>query len=269
MSNLSKRNIIDEFNIFKMRTCDKKLKDIQNFRANPEDTECNNIDWVIRVGDGSNFVNSSKYCKWGFKSRQSCFTYFRSHVKRGDYLWFVVNKKTPHPDFLPSQLIGSAIYKDMQNRQTGPLLEITQSSEELGWVGVDVWDIEINYENLIDITSLHLIPNLKGNVTIRSYFKKEAILSTTCSVDLPSIRFRINNETIPNPIPITSNTEQVITRNTETLPTVRVEQPKEVVEVVEVDVQTGKYHCRSCNCMLNTSYKLQHERTKKHIKNLL
>ncbi len=44
---------------------------------------------------------------------------------------------------------------------------------------------------------------------------------TTCSVDLPSVRDRINNETI-----------------TETLFTVRVEQPKEVVE---------------CSCVLNTT----------------
>ena len=61
----------------------------------------------------------------------------------------------------------------------------------------------------------------------------------------------------------------ITTRTEEALPTIRVEQPKKIVEVIEViEVQTGKYQCKSCNCILNTSGKLRHEQTKKHIKNL-
>ncbi len=56
---------------------------------------------------------------------------------------------------------------------------------------------------------------------INPVFEMRKGVRTTCSVDLPSVRDRINNETI-----------------TETLFTVRVEQPKEVVE---------------CSCVLNTT----------------
>ena len=62
-------------------------------------------------------------------------------------------------------------------------LRIVLKTLLLGWVGDDVWDIEINYENLIDITSLHLIPNMKGNITIRSYFKYNLFCGfTECNI---------------------------------------------------------------------------------------
>ena len=50
-------------------------------------------DWILRVGDGENFINSSKYKIWGIQSTNSFGKYFIKHVKIGDRLWFVKSKK--------------------------------------------------------------------------------------------------------------------------------------------------------------------------------
>lgn len=49
-------------------------------------------DWLLRVGDGENFKNSSKHRIWGISSSSLSNKHFLENVKSGDRLWFVKNK---------------------------------------------------------------------------------------------------------------------------------------------------------------------------------
>lgn len=47
--------------------------------------------WILRVGDGINLKNSSKYKIWGINKTSSDNKYFLKNVKVGDKLWFVTS----------------------------------------------------------------------------------------------------------------------------------------------------------------------------------
>ena len=50
-------------------------------------------DWILRVGDGKNFIRSSKYRIWGINTLTSPHgKNFVKNVKPGDRLWFVTSK---------------------------------------------------------------------------------------------------------------------------------------------------------------------------------
>ena len=49
-------------------------------------------DWLLRVGDGENFINSSRYRIWGIQSTSPANKHFIRNVKIGDRLWFVKSK---------------------------------------------------------------------------------------------------------------------------------------------------------------------------------
>ena len=46
--------------------------------------------YILRVGDGNNFKNSSNVSIWAVNSRHKSFI---TKVKEGDKLWFVKNKE--------------------------------------------------------------------------------------------------------------------------------------------------------------------------------
>lgn len=130
-------------------------------------------DWLLRVGNGDNFKSSSKYKIWGIQSTTPTNKHFLKNVKPGDRLWFVKSKSH-------GKLIGVAIYRSHCSRELGPLLNMTMTNEELGWVGEGPdWtsDTEVHYSDLYGLEACGLLTHIKGASTIRKYDEK-------CRVDL-------------------------------------------------------------------------------------
>jgi hypothetical protein len=130
-------------------------------------------DWILRAGDGENFLNSSDYRIWGINSSLKCGKHFLKNVKQGDRLWFVTSNSK-------GKLIAVGTYKSHNERVLGPLVNTTMTNEELGWTGEGPdWtsETEVHYTNLYLLSNL--LTHLKGNVSIRKYNLEK------CSVNLP------------------------------------------------------------------------------------
>jgi hypothetical protein len=126
-------------------------------------------DWLLRVGDGQNFIESSKYKIWGIQASTSPHgKYFINNVKLGDKLWFVKSKSQ-------GKIIAVATYCSHNKREIGPLINLTMTNEELGWTGEGPdWtsDVEVHYKDLYCLTECELFTNIKGPSTIRKYDDK-------------------------------------------------------------------------------------------------
>lgn len=130
-------------------------------------------DWLLRVGDGQNFISSSKYRIWGIQSTTSDNIYFLTNVKPGDRLWFVKSKSQ-------GRLLAVATFRSYNKRVFGPLIATSLSNEELGWTGSGTdWisDTEVHYSDLYGLNDCELLTHIKGPKTIRKYNEK-------CRVDL-------------------------------------------------------------------------------------
>ena len=99
--------------------------------------------WIIRVQDGTNFINS-KYPFWGVKKGHGGgIKKIVNKIKPGDILWFLKSK--PHG----GNFIGMAEFTRYYDRDTEPLIPIhTYSNKEQNWKGEEDWSIQIHYENL-------------------------------------------------------------------------------------------------------------------------
>ena len=131
-------------------------------------------DWILRVGNGENFKNSSKYGIWGIKSSSPDNKYFMKNVKEGDKLWFVTSNSK-------GKAVGVSTYCSYNKREIGPLVNITMTNAELGWSGEGPdWtsDIEIHYTDLYGLNECDLLTYIKSAKTIRKYNEK-------CMVNLP------------------------------------------------------------------------------------
>jgi hypothetical protein len=124
-------------------------------------------DWLLRVGDGENFKNSSKYKIWGISSKVSANKSFLKNVKLGDRLWFVKGKSQ-------GKLVAVALYRSHNLREFGPLINISLTNEELGWFGSGGGesDIEIHYSDLYGLSNCELLTHIKSPLTIRQYDEK-------------------------------------------------------------------------------------------------
>jgi hypothetical protein len=120
--------------------------------------------WIIRIGNGRHFVNSSVFNIWGLNSKNKSNTSkFLQNVKKGDILWFVTSNTHGHA-------IAVAMYKEIKPRQLGPLVNITYSNEELGWTESDGdWDTEIHFDELYNISKLDLLTKIRSPRTYRRY----------------------------------------------------------------------------------------------------
>jgi hypothetical protein len=49
--------------------------------------------YIIRVGDGVNFINSSKYNCWGLNSNNNNVKHLIKNIKENDILWFIKIKQ--------------------------------------------------------------------------------------------------------------------------------------------------------------------------------
>ena len=131
-------------------------------------------DWILRVGNGKNILNSSKYRIWGIDSTTNHSKHFIKHVKTGDRLWFVKNNSK-------GKIIAVASYRSHNTREIGPLLTISMTNEQLGWTneGPD-WtsDTEIHYTHFYQVDKCELLTHIKTRSTICKYNEK-------CRVNLP------------------------------------------------------------------------------------
>jgi hypothetical protein len=118
--------------------------------------------YIIRVGDGVNFINSSKYNCWGLNSNNNNVKYLIKHIKENDILWFIKNKTN-------GLVIAVSKYTTNEKRILGPLINISKTNEELGWNNIENIDIMIYYDNLYNISRCNILINLKGQNTIYKY----------------------------------------------------------------------------------------------------
>jgi len=131
-------------------------------------------DWIFRVGDGKNFLRSSKHRIWGINSLNPQGKYFVQNVKQGDRLWFVKGKSE-------GLIIGVATYKLHNVREFGPLIDVSLNDQELGWTNETEWvsaNTEIHYTNLYKVSKCNLKTHIKGPGSVRKYNEK-------CRIQLP------------------------------------------------------------------------------------
>ena len=126
-------------------------------------------DWLLRVGDGKNFIRSSKFNIWGIQTTTSPHgKHFVKHVKPGDRLWFIKSKSH-------GKILAMAIYRSHNKRELGPLINMSMTNEELGWTNEDTdWtsETEVHYTDLYNISDCELLTHIKGSSTIRKYSDK-------------------------------------------------------------------------------------------------
>jgi hypothetical protein len=141
-----------------------------------DDTESDSEDlgenhWLLRIGDGVHFANSSKKNIWGVEECKS--KKFLTNVKKGDKLWFVLTKSQ-------GLLVSVATFDRVQKRELGPFIAVTATNHELGWTEQDgEWDTEVLFENQYDIRALNLLSRIQGQNSIHSY-------NESCKVNLPA-----------------------------------------------------------------------------------
>jgi hypothetical protein len=118
--------------------------------------------YIIRVGDGVNFINSSKYNCWGLNSNNNNAKHLLKNIKENDILWFIKNKTK-------GQVIAVSKYTKNEKRILGPLINISKTNEELGWDNIEHIDTIIYYDNIYNISRCNIFINLKGQNTIYKY----------------------------------------------------------------------------------------------------
>lgn len=120
--------------------------------------------WIIRIGNGNHFINSSKFNIWGINSKDKCNTNkFINEVKKNDILWFVTSKSS-------GKAIAVAKFEKLKDREIGPLISFSQINEELGWTEHDGgWDIEIHFTDLFNIDVLDILTKINSPRTYRKY----------------------------------------------------------------------------------------------------
>jgi len=121
--------------------------------------------YLLRVGDGKNFTNSSNLSIWAVKSRYKTFL---KNIRTGDKLWFI--KKKDKNDIHVGKIIAVADFVSKNKRETGPLLSITPTNDELKWDKKgDLYNVEIHYTNLYNLTECKLFTGLSCQSTVVNY----------------------------------------------------------------------------------------------------
>ena len=103
--------------------------------------------WIFKVTNVDDFKNSVEFKTWGICSKGTAAELFMKNVKQGDKLWFINKKK---------EIIGVCDYIIHNKRIFGPLINLTKTNEELGWKNMNKVDIEIHYNNLLEIEDKNL-----------------------------------------------------------------------------------------------------------------
>ena len=103
--------------------------------------------WIFKVINTEDFHNSKEFNTWGLCSKGTYSELFMKKVKNGDKLWFINKKK---------EIIGVCDYINHNKRLFGPLINLTKTNEELGWKNMNKVNIEIHYDNLLEIGDKNL-----------------------------------------------------------------------------------------------------------------
>jgi hypothetical protein len=115
----------------------------------------NYSNWILNIGDGVHFDNSAPLHIWGCKSitkkgTKSTSAKFINTAQEGDKLWFIKSKTR-------GRVYAVATFIRTMKRETGPLIALTHTSEELGWTNEgDTWDTEIHYKDLYKISKCEI-----------------------------------------------------------------------------------------------------------------
>ena len=120
--------------------------------------------YLLRVGDGTNFYNS-KYPVWGIKrGKLGQLKTQALKINPGDILWFITNKKGGNC------VIGMAEFVCLYDSQDEPFFPIhTFTNSDIGWVGGEPWEIQLNYKNLYLIPPHTIEHTVKGQSPLRPY----------------------------------------------------------------------------------------------------
>ena len=116
------------------------------------------MNWLLRIGDGRNFENSTKFNIWGFQGNTTSGKCFIKNVKKGDKLWFIINGKAGL-----AQVNAVATFESFNPRN-----DKTLSDNDLGWANADKYDYEIRYSNLFNVFS----SNLYTGITCRTVISR-------------------------------------------------------------------------------------------------
>lgn len=136
--------------------------------------------FILHIGDGINFTNSSDRSIWAVSSRFK--KSFLDKVQPGDKLWFI--RKREVADSAYGRIYGVADFVSKVNRETGPLIELTPSNSVLGWDDDKggVCDIQIIYTEfyyLYDCPDLYT--GIRNQTSVRGYENNK----DTIPLDLP------------------------------------------------------------------------------------
>ena len=134
--------------------------------------------WILRVGDGNNLFTSSSDNIWGIQTKTSpAGKNFINCVSPGDKMWFVTSNSH-------GKIVAVATYRSHNERELGPLLNISKTDTELGWGENDMvsnWNTEIHYTNLYNLKACdNMLTYIKSPLTVRRYSEK-------CRLDLTTL----------------------------------------------------------------------------------
>jgi hypothetical protein len=129
--------------------------------------------WILRVGDGENFVKGNPRSLWYVNDGPKYKTKtFLANVQPGDKLWFLQNKLDKE---LPNGHVIAVAEFVSKNKITNEDNEIKKTLNFTGEEGGDC-NIEIHYTNLYNLTALNLYTGQKRGATIQSYDNVKAKL---------------------------------------------------------------------------------------------
>jgi hypothetical protein len=143
-------------------------------QKHPSSNKKMTTDWILRVGDGNNFIHSTKHRIWAVQSKYNTNS-FLEKVKPGDRLWFVKSNTN-------GKIIAVATYRSHNKRVFGPLINLSMTNQELGWTFEQskstIYDTELHYTDLYGLERCELLTHIKTPRAIRAYDDK-------CRINLP------------------------------------------------------------------------------------
>ena len=162
-----------------------------------------NNNWIIRVGDGDNFMKSSKINVWGIPDNYNASICFINNVKKGDVLWFITSNSG-------GKIIAVATYEEMlcviptPNRFMNSIKNalIDNLSIEDFTYKQDAPNMLMRYKDLYVLSEIEhpeLLTCMKS-IRMMSIYKYRGIEDNHCKVDLDMeyiiISLRMNRENL-------------------------------------------------------------------------
>ena len=151
--------------------------------------------WIMRIANGKHFEGSKKYGTWGLDTdpRITFTKHFAKTAKPGDVLWFALNKKAG------GKISAVATFTHCRLRETGPLISVDRTNEELGWTESGVWDMLVFFKDLIDIMKCGILvqPEKKGHHCPGNFQYAPTLCTENLPVIYPYIRRFVNAFAVP------------------------------------------------------------------------